>query len=623
MQLYVGTSQQFVLDSVQNQLTERLTRAFFDYYGRRPQPPEVASWTNSLRAMAQVIGYAELKDNGVLLEYQLPLSSKRIDCILAGRDAARTDRAVVVELKQWERCAPSDGEYVVTWVAGGHRDVLHPSVQSDRYCEYLRDSHTAFYEEAGITLDGCAYLHNYAYAPDDPLLEEKYAQVRKRAPVFSRNDVPDLSDFLSVRVGQGEGNPILNRLMKNTYRPSKRLMDHVGGVIKGNHSYVLMDEQLVVYDKLFTLLRKGVHNAKKQVLIVKGGPGTGKSVIALNLMADLLQKGHSTHYVTGSKAFTETLRKIVGSRGGQLFRYFNSYADADPASIDVLVMDEAHRIRATSNSMYTPKAKRSDVPQVRELLNACKVAVLFLDDLQVVRPNEIGSAAYIRAEAEVAGAQVHEFELDIQFRCGGSDAFLQWVDNTLAIRKSAQVLWEPTENFDFRIMDSPEALDAEIRAKVASGRTARLVAGFCWPWSDPRPDGTLENDVVIGGFSRPWNAKPDATRLAPGIPKASLWAYDPRGIDQIGCIYTAQGFEFDYVGVIIGRDLLYDPRAADWRGNPATSEDTVVKRSREAFPALVKNAYRVLLSRGLKGCFVYCEDEATANFVRSRIARPS
>jgi len=182
------------------------------------------------------------------------------------------------------------------------------------------------------------------------------------------------------------------------------------------------------------------------------------------------------------------------------------------------------------------------------------------------------------------------------------------------------VLWNVEDPaFEFKIIDSPQALEASIREKADQGFTARLAAGFCWPWSDPRPDGTLVEDVVIGEYKRPWNAKSDGGHLATGIPKESLWAYQKGGINQVGCIYTAQGFEFDYVGVIFGVDLVYDASLATWKADLAASADTVVRRSPDTFLKNVKNTYRVLLSRGLKGCFVHFLDKPTENFFRSRM----
>jgi DUF2075 family protein len=359
------------------------------------------------------------------------------------------------------------------------------------------------------------------------------------------------------------------------------------------------------------------------VIVIKGGPGTGKSVIAINLMADLFLKGYNAQYATGSRAFTETLRRIIGPRGASQFKYFNSYSDAECNEIDVLIADEAHRIRATSYNRFTPKTKRLDTPQIGELMNASKVAVFFIDDNQVVRPGEIGSVQYIKDFAVKSNCKVFEYELEAQFRCNGSDAFVNWVNNTLGIKRTANVIWDQYEEFDFKVFESPAALEKAIIEKVKAGHTGRVTAGFCWDWSNPNPDGTLKNDVIIGDFQRPWNAKPEARILAPGIPRSNLWAYDLNGINQIGCIYTAQGFEFDYVGVIFGNDLVYDFDEQRWRGHPENSSDSVVKRSKDKFVELVKNTYRVLLSRGMKGCYVYFVDKDTERFFKTRTEAPA
>ena len=206
------------------------------------------------------------------------------------------------------------------------------------------------------------------------------------------------------------------------------------------------------------LAEKGFHDRRKTVIIIKGGPGTGKSVIAIKLMADLMMKGYNAHYATGSRAFTETLRKIIGSRGAVQFKYFNSYAAAQPDEIDVLIADESHRIRKTSNNRFMAAANRSNPAQIDELIRAAKVCVFLIDDVQVVRPNEIGSADYIRPHAETTHCNVHEYALDVQFRCSGSDAFVNWVNNTLDIRRTANVLWVGNEAFDFNIFEPPPSL---------------------------------------------------------------------------------------------------------------------------------------------------------------------
>jgi hypothetical protein len=395
-------------------------------------------------------------------------------------------------------------------------------------------------------------------------------------------------------------------------------MDHVARVIKERSEYVLLDEQLVVFERVLDCIRRGHQDRRKCVAIVRGGPGTGKSVIAINLMAELLNEERSVHYATGSRAFTTTLRKKLGSRGSSLFKYFNTYLGAEENVIDVLVADESHRIRAVSHSRYTRKTEITNEPQIDELIRAAKVGVYFIDDRQGVRPEEIGSSELIREHAKASGCEIFEYELDVQFRCAGSEGFVNWIDNTLGIAKTANVIWDSTEDFDFQIMHSPWAVEEAIRAKLEEGRTARMVAGFSWEWSNPDAEGELVDDVVVGDYSRPWNAKP-GKRVAEGIPPSDLWATEPGGIDQVGCIYTAQGFEFDYVGVIFAPDLRYDLDLNRWVGFPKDSYDTVVKRDEDQFVELVKNTYRVLLSRGMKGCYVYFMDKDTERFVRSRM----
>jgi hypothetical protein len=297
-------------------------------------------------------------------------------------------------LKQWEKCEEAAGENeVITWVGGSKREVLHPSVQVGQYRLYLQDTHTAFYEEPNpVHLDSCTYLHNYNYYDQDVIFSDKFRLAIAENPIFTADDVEKLKSYLEGRLSRGEGNDVLIRIEQSKFRPSKKLMDHVANIIRNKSEYILLDSQLVVYDQVLACTKRGFHDKQKIVIIVTGGPGTGKSVIAINLMADLLLKGYNAQYATGSRAFTETLRKIVGTRGSVQFRYFNSYSTCEPNGIDVLICDEAHRIRASSYDRYTPRSKRSDVPQIEELIRASKVSVFFIDDDQIVRPNEIGSA---------------------------------------------------------------------------------------------------------------------------------------------------------------------------------------------------------------------------------------
>jgi uncharacterized protein len=620
MRLYSGTTKSLNEDSAYNRIATKLKDAFFDEFRYHPSAAEVNSWNNSLRAISQVFQAGGLLDHGVLLELQLPLTSKRLDCLITGYDGKKAPNAVIIELKQWEGCKGASGKNeVATFVGGNVRDVLHPAVQVGQYMMYLTDCHTAFQGKDAIGTHACSYLHNYDPVKDDPLFSPQFSEQISRFPVFTADHVRELTTFLDERIHGADSGAIAADVEQSKYCASKKLLDHIAQLIKGKPEYVLLDEQLVVYDKVVEAANEGIKRKRKVAIVVRGGPGTGKSVIAMNLLGDLSGMGFNAHYVTGSRAFTSTVREIVGTRGATQVRYFNSYMSADVNVIDVMIADEAHRLRETSNNRFTPKVKQSKLPQIQELLKASRTSVFFIDDNQVVRPGEIGSTAYIKAEAKKLNCDVCEFELDAQFRCAGSDAFVNWINNTLGIQRTANVIWNQNDEFDFKILSTPQALEDAIKERLSKKSTARLTAGFCWRWSNPKSDGTLVDDVVIGEYVRPWNAKSGSGSLAPGIPKESLWAYDVGGANQIGCVYTAQGFEFDYVGVIFGPDLVYLPEVADWKGDKTKSYDTVVKRSGDRFTQMVKNTYRVLLTRGIKGCYVHFMDKNTENFFRSRI----
>ncbi len=619
MHLYSGSTDDFVRDAVLNRLASRLSDRFFEEFRYKAPRSEVGAWQNSLRAMASVLQLADLRDQGILVELQLPLTSKRLDCLVTGSDQVRGEGAVIIELKQWSETGRSNiTDCVTTQLGGRERDTLHPSRQAESYQRYLLDTHTAFADGA-LALDACAYLHNHPDDPGSPLFDPPFRAVTERHPLFTGGKAGELADFLDTRVNGPDEGSILERVADATFRPSKRLLDHVARMIDNEPTFILLDEQQVAFNAILDEVRDATGRSTPVVFLIQGGPGTGKSVIAVNLVAEMSRIGMRAVHATGSKAFTENLRRSVGSRASALFSYFKQLRKLDQP-VDVVILDEAHRIREVSTDRFTPAHAHTGKPQVEEILDAGRVSVFLIDDRQVVRPGEVGSSELIRRTAGQRGVEVREFELEAQFRANGSDAFIQWVDNTLDVSRTPQILWQANDPFVFQIVPTVAELEATIRRAVRPGVTARLVAGFCWPWSDPTIDGQLIPDVVVGDWSMPWNAKPEAGRLAPGIPKSHYWASDPSGINQVGCVYTAQGFEFDVVGIIFGTDLVYRP-GVGWFGQPDESQDRVVRRgvSREEFTSYVKNTYRVLLTRGLRACYVTFLDAPTRDFVWSRI----
>lgn len=622
MHLYSGSTADLIGDATRAELAAKLEDRFTQHFRYRPGRGEVQAWQNSLTRIASVLQIADLTRHGIVVELQLPLTSRRLDCLITGRDSNDEASSVIVELKQWDdvRRSPVEG-CVEAFVGQNWRDVLHPSEQAGRYRRYLLDTHST-YAEGDVRLGSCAWLHNLQDEHAGPLFDEHFKDTVLLTPSFTGQQTAQFENFLVAHVGHGEGLDVLETVLGGRYRPHKRLLDHVATTIKSHPSYVLLDEQQVAFAKVLTSVRSRGLDTGRTVFLIRGGPGTGKSVIAVNLVGELARLEFAVDHATGSRAFTETLKSALGVRAAALFKYFNSYSQAKDGEIDVLILDEAHRLRATSGSRFTPREARSEIAQVDELIKAAHTTVFFIDDLQVVRPGEVGSSALIADAARRLGAQLVEHELEAQFRCGGSDRYVCWLGNLLGLERTPDIMWDASEEFDLDIVDSPHELEHLIRMRAGEGHTARLTAGYCWKWSHPRDDGSLVADVVVGDWAMPWNAKPDSKRLADGIPKSNRWASDPNGIDQVGCVYTAQGFEYDYAGVIWGRDLVWRAREG-WVGQPEHSKDNFLlrrmKSSQHPFVDLVKHTYRVLLTRGLMGCYLHILDEETRNHVLGRI----
>jgi hypothetical protein len=621
VRIYQDTTAKFIQDALNNKIADTIRLRFESYYGRKANPAEVVAWTNSLQFLKNAVEYSSPPDNMVALEYELPYTTERIDCLLFGRGDDGKDNVIVIELKQWSEVKDCDIEdNVVTFVGGAERMVSHPSLQVRGYHYYLADFLEVFHQADSLGLSSCVYCHNYPRTDDAVLLLPKFKTLLEEFPVYTKDDFRALGDFLKSKIEKGNGHEVFGRFTASNIKPSKKLIELTSAMIADQRVFNLIDEQITANNTIIDRAKKCAKLKHKSVVIVRGGPGTGKSLIALNALAELIKKGIVVYHATGSKSFTETLRKVVGYRAGKLFKYFNSFSAYKENDIDVLICDEAHRIRTSSNSRYTRAEKRSTLPQVDELIKVAKVSIFFIDDNQVVRPEEIGNSSLIREAAAKYGADTYDFELKSQFRCSGSDRYLNWLDNTLMIRETANKYLTKNEKMDFRIFDSASDLYAAIKEKNrAKANSARMAAGFCWPWSDPKPDGSLVEDVVIGDFRMPWEGRGNR-KLAKGIPYWYQWAYDPNGVNQCGCIYTIQGFEFDYVGVIIGDDLVYEPLSDAWIGKRENSKDPQLKRATIAdFTDYAKNIYRVLLTRGMQGCYVYFLDRNTREFFQSRI----
>ncbi|OZI43196.1 DNA/RNA helicase domain-containing protein [Bordetella genomosp. 4] len=616
MIVYEADKKQFLHHTDYDDIENVILTSFKTATGKRVNSSEVRSWRESLNHIAMVLRDDDIpNDMGVAVELHIPQSSKRIDVTLTGRDDAGNKNVVVIELKQWEKAAATDKDaIVVTYLGGGQREVVHPSYQAWSYASLLEGFNEAVYD-GGIAIKPCAYLHNY---PRDGVIDAPhYSGYTIKAPLFLKGarERQQLRDFIKKHVKYGDSKEILYELANGRIRPSKALADALKGLLTAKPEFVLIDDQKEVFEAALAAGRTASPDAPK-VIIIEGGPGTGKTVLAINLLVRLTSSGLLGQYVSKNAAPREVYQsKLVGTitktKFASLFSGSGRFFDAEPNSYDFLIVDEAHRLNEKSG-LYGNLGEN----QVKELINASACTIFFIDEDQRVTLNDIGTKQAIRDFAKAKGALIEEYELASQFRCSGSDGYLAWLDNTLDIRPTANPVLNVDE-YDFQVFDSPQALHDAIEAKNGENK-ARVVAGYCWPWlSKKNPQAS---DIVIGDYRRQWNLDKDS----------SLWIIAPKSIEQVGCIHTCQGLEVDYIGVIIGDDLVVRDGQVVTNAEHRDRHDKTIRgyktrlktdpdQARAEVDLIIKNTYRTLMTRGMKGCYVYCTDKETAEYFRSRI----
>lgn len=620
--MLVRTTARRLSECQPDSLVERMLEQMLFQSGRTASPSEQHSWQRSLPALAADLVDAGLPDVEMMVEYHLPLTSQRVDVVLAGiHPKTSAPSYVFVELKQWSSAHKFEENpelVVVPGVPGGPR--LHPVLQVRGYCDYVLDFARVL-EDSPDSIAGIAYLHN---ASSPAAVKDLLAvPMSITGRLFTAADKSSMIEFLQSRLASVSGHRSADLLLNSPIAPSKQLLTLAADEIRNRPQFQLIGNQQLAVD----LVMHAVENARagnmKRVIVVTGGPGSGKSVIALSLVGELARRGRSVLHATGSRSFTTTLRKVAGFKAPKvrkIFKYFNQFMDADPNGLDVLILDEAHRIRQTSANRYTAAALRTDRLQLDELISAARVPVFLLDEHQVVRPGEMGNLSQLKHYAESLGIDFQHVELGAQFRCGGSEEYLTWVIQLLGLEDGRDpVRWSGDPQFQVMVADTPEEMEERLKAEMQRGYSARVTAGYCWSWSDARPDGSLVPDVRIGSWERPWNSKNE--RGFAGVPPSALWATEEGRFGQVGCIYTAQGFEYDWNGVILGPDLLW--RDGGFVSDRSANRDPDFKNAKKVsdsrFDLLVRNVYKVLLTRGMIGTVIYSTDPATREALHSLI----
>jgi len=621
MIVYLANKAQFRGDIFSNRIEEVVHEAFKGVLNKSVGASELASWKNSLKYMDSVLEDSGIpNDSGVAIEFNIPQTGKRVDFIVTGtrEDGERT--AVIVELKQWQEVEETPKDAIVrTFVGARDREVSHPSYQAWSYAMLIEDFNETVRQDP-IHLFPCAYLHNCA--SDSVIRAPFYDEYTKLAPAFLRGDAEKLREFIKAHVKYGDNGETMYRIRDGRIRPSKNLADHLASLMQGKREFYLIDEQKVVYETALHLATSSTPK-NKNVLIVNGGPGTGKTVVAINLLVDLINRELNSRYVTKNSAPRAVYEsKLIGtfrkSRISNLFVGSGGFTETPPNTFQGLIVDEAHRLNEKSG-LFSNLGEN----QVKELIHSSSFTVFFLDEDQRIHWKDIGSKTQIRNWAEFLGATVSEMDLESQFRCNGSDGYLAWTDRVLQVRETANITLEGA-NYEFKVCDTASELKELINQRNRVNNKARMVAGYCWDWvSRKTKSNSVPKDYDIeldgGDFKAKWNL----------IEDGSLWIVKPDSVNEVGCIHTCQGLELDYVGVIIGPDLVVRNGVVVTNGAKRSRDDSSIKgykgllktnsvAAREKADLIIKNTYRTLMTRGTKGCYVYSTDPETNRYLQAQ-----
>ncbi|OAS13355.1 DUF2075 domain-containing protein [Paenibacillus oryzisoli] len=623
MIIYEATKEEFMHHVTEDSIAVKIHDVLVEKIGGT-SASEINSWNNSMNYMYKVLNTTDIPDDiTIAIEYKVPANSRRIDFILTGLDADNQSSVVIIELKQWQNLSSVDKKdgIVQTYLGRRLRETTHPSYQAWSYAKLITEYNESVRNEQ-ISIYPCAYLHNYVKPINDPLTNEQYEKYVSEAPIFTKGDALKLRGFISLYIKKTDRKKLLYLIEHGKIKPSKSLQDALVGMLDGNDEFTMIDEQKVVYETAIQMAVEAQTSNKKQVLIVEGGPGTGKSVLGINLLVELTSRGLLCQYVTKNSAPREVYtKKLQGNHKksyiNNMFKGSGVYYESLHNELDVLIVDEAHRLNEKSG-LFKNKGEN----QMKEIIHASKFSVFFIDEYQKISIHDIGNKEHIKWFAEEYDAEIIEMELESQFRCNGSDGYLAWLDDVLGIRKTANFDGFDFE-YDFQIFDDPNELRRQIIEKNQIDNKARIVAGYCWDWKSNGKSNSDIHDIAIAehDFNISWN-----------LDNTTTWAIDPESVEQAGCIHTSQGLEFNYVGVIIGEDLRYvngvlitDPFKRAKTDKSLSGFKKMYKEDKDRAigiaDQIIKNTYRTLMTRGQKGCYVYCVDPELNAYLSQRMKK--
>ena len=642
MIIYESTISQFVKDCDSKAIADIVADELKKKTGRAPAPAEKNAFAASLPKMAEALGKSAIStDAGVGIEYRPRFGGDRIDFLIYGLDKMGQRNVVVVELKQWSDVFTSGKpNHVFANTHGGVKeDHCHPSIQAANYLNILRNFN-AYIQDNDIGLHACSYAHNMP-SKNLILVDEKRYPVVLTSPAFLRDDVAKLVSFLEKFVSKASlKEDILYEIDHSEIKPSIHLSETLAKALNGEPYFSCDKYQENAVSEILFQVKDALEYNERRVIIVKGAPGTGKSVVAMNALGQLIHpkkgKGYNACYVVVNSAIkTLFLKKLINGnyKKGflkELFKYPTALKNAPGCSYDCGIFDESHRLMDNKPGVGLKKGYHL----FKDLMNACRVSVFFVDGDQRVTAYDYGVEDNIRKVAKELKIRViagPELELLGQYRCLGGDEYIDFVHTALGY-KSGRTTFDIGQ-YDFEVVDSPKELfdwihqkDKEFQAINVKARNVlvpsevsgecRVVAGYTHNWVSKKQlrSSAIYDFEYPDGTKKKWNLRNSE------VGADYSWLDDPSSVDEIGCIHTCQGLDLNYCGVIIGKDLTYKNGQLhfDKKKNAKTDTASKIRLSPDDLAkTLIRNTYNVLLTRGMKGTHVYCEDPQLAKYLRS------
>ncbi len=617
MIIYNNTLNRFRDDVTLNMMQDILLDKLRELGLSGGSPSEINSWNNSLHFMKDALDDPYFSpDCQVAIEYNIPQTSKRVDFMIMGSKEDE-DHIVIVELKQWAKVEKVDDncDHSIMSDLKSHEPVAHPSYQAYSYKRLILD----YCDDENVndkTVKPCAYLHNLDEKYRPVIEDGIYKEWTDEAPAFLQHDVLKIRNFIKQYINlKAKDGSLLYKIEEGRLRPTKSLQDALDSMLCGNEEFHMIDEQVVAYDKIMKAIKESQKDNKKHVIIITGGPGTGKSVLAINVLArciiDLkLNASYITKNMAPRKCYANLLAKGSAKKMINLQKAIQSpwcLPNTIYNGLDVGIYDEAHR-------MQKKPYQYEGNDMLEDAIKAAKVSVFFVDDDQRITTKDVYSVDSIIQYAIREDAVIHKpYELVSQFRCDGSDGYISFLNNLLEIKQTANTTFE-FNKLNVKVFDDPNELRDELRELNKINGKSRMIAGYCYDWNVKKGRGEWDIEL-LNGFKAKWNLEKD-----------DHWAVNPNSFEEVGCIHTCQGMEFDYVGVFIGKDLYYEDGHVKTNRNAISKDDKtsgirLKSTSDEEADKLIRRTYKVLLTRGLKGCFIYCEDETLREHLKRALIK--